>query len=123
MAVMLKKAQGIVTEPLDVGDGKFSLVDVIAPPEQAPVSAGICEIWASRRVRVRQRLRGVLRARGQGDVDRKRHPTQLRRRRRALTPAAGGSQGLLGLAVPRQVLLRHVSAVAVSGTSTSTGIR
>ena len=47
MAVVLKKANGIVTEPLDVGDGKLSLVDVIAQPEQAPVSAGICEIWAA----------------------------------------------------------------------------
>jgi ethanolamine utilization protein EutQ (cupin superfamily) len=47
MAVVLKKASGIVPEPLDVGDGKLSLVDVIAQPEQAPVSAGMCEIWAS----------------------------------------------------------------------------
>jgi len=47
MAVVLKKAHEIATEPLDVGDGKLSLVDVIAQPEQAPVSAGICEIWQS----------------------------------------------------------------------------
>ena len=47
MAVVLKKANEIVTSPLDVGEGKLSLVDVIAQPENAPVSAGICEIWAS----------------------------------------------------------------------------
>ena len=47
MAVVLKKANEIATEPLDVGEGKLSLVDVIARPEQAPVSAGICEIWES----------------------------------------------------------------------------
>src|SRR2546427_13304306 len=47
MAVVLKKAKEIATEPLDAGEGKLSLVDVIAQPEQAPVSAGICEIWES----------------------------------------------------------------------------
>jgi ethanolamine utilization protein EutQ (cupin superfamily) len=47
VAVVLKKSKAIVTEPLDVGEGKLSLVDVIAQAEGAPVSAGICEIWAS----------------------------------------------------------------------------
>jgi len=47
MAVVLKKAREIATEPFDAGEGKLSLVDVIAQPEQAPVSAGICEIWES----------------------------------------------------------------------------
>lgn len=47
MAVVLKKAKEIATEPFDAGDGKLSLVDVIAQAEQAPVSAGIAEIWAS----------------------------------------------------------------------------
>ncbi len=47
MAVVLKKAMEITTEPLDAGEGKLSLVDVIAQPERAPVSAGICEIWES----------------------------------------------------------------------------
>jgi uncharacterized cupin superfamily protein len=47
VAVVLKKAKEIVTEPFDAGEGKLSLVDVIAQPEQAPVSAGICEIWES----------------------------------------------------------------------------
>lgn len=47
MAVVLKKASEFATEPFDAGDGKLSLVDVIAQPEQAPVSAGIAEIWES----------------------------------------------------------------------------
>jgi hypothetical protein len=47
VAVVLKKSKEIVTEPLDVGEGKLSLVDVIAQAEGAPVSAGVCEIWAS----------------------------------------------------------------------------
>ncbi len=47
MAVVLKKAKEISTEPFDAGEGKLSLVDVIAQPERAPVSAGICEIWES----------------------------------------------------------------------------
>jgi hypothetical protein len=42
VAVVLKKAKEIATEPFDAGEGKLSLVDVIAQPEQAPVSAGIC---------------------------------------------------------------------------------
>jgi len=47
MPVVLKKASEFAAEPFDAGDGKFSLVDVIAQPEQAPVSAGIAEIWES----------------------------------------------------------------------------
>jgi ethanolamine utilization protein EutQ (cupin superfamily) len=47
MAVVLKKASEFATEPFDAGDGKLSLVDVIAQPEQAPVSAGVAEIWES----------------------------------------------------------------------------
>ena len=47
MALVLKKANEIATEPFDAGEGKLSLVDVIAQPEGAPVSAGICEIWES----------------------------------------------------------------------------
>jgi ethanolamine utilization protein EutQ (cupin superfamily) len=47
MAVVLKKAKEIATEPLDVGEGKLSLVDVIAQADSAPVSAGVCEVWAS----------------------------------------------------------------------------
>jgi len=47
MAVVLKKSAQISTEPLDVGEGKMSLVDVIAQPEGAPLSAGIAEMWAS----------------------------------------------------------------------------
>ena len=42
MAVVLKKASEIATEPFDAGDGKLSLVDVIAQAEHAPVTAGIC---------------------------------------------------------------------------------
>ena len=47
MAVVLKKASEFATEPFDAGDGKLSLVDVIAQSEKAPVSAGIAEIWES----------------------------------------------------------------------------
>lgn len=47
MAMVLVKASEIATEPFDAGDGRLSLVDVIAQPQEAPVSAGVCEIWAS----------------------------------------------------------------------------
>jgi ethanolamine utilization protein EutQ (cupin superfamily) len=47
VALVLKKSANIGTEPLDVGEGRLSLVDVIARPEGAPVSAGVCEIWRS----------------------------------------------------------------------------
>jgi ethanolamine utilization protein EutQ (cupin superfamily) len=47
MHVVLKRAREIQTEPFDAGDGKLSLVDVIAQPEMAPFSAGVAEIWKS----------------------------------------------------------------------------
>jgi len=47
MAIILKKASEIRTEPFDTGEGRLSLVDVIAQPEGAPLSAGIAEIWQS----------------------------------------------------------------------------
>ena len=45
MALVLKKSAGIATEALDVGEGRMSLVDVVARPEGAPVTAGVAEIW------------------------------------------------------------------------------
>lgn len=45
MALILKKAADIHTEPLDVGDGRLNLVDAIAQPEGAPVTGGIGEVW------------------------------------------------------------------------------
>ncbi|MEO6942860.1 MAG: cupin domain-containing protein [Terrimesophilobacter sp.] len=45
MALILKKASQFATEPLDVGEGKLSLVDVISQTESAPFSGGIAEIW------------------------------------------------------------------------------
>lgn len=47
MAVVLRKAGQIQTEPFDAGEGKLNLVDVVARPEGAPLSAGICEIWSA----------------------------------------------------------------------------
>ena len=45
MALILKKAVNFKTDPLDVGEGKLSLVDVISQADGAPFSAGIAEIW------------------------------------------------------------------------------
>lgn len=45
MAVILKKADSIQTEPLEAGAGKLSLVDIVAQADGAPVSAGIAEVW------------------------------------------------------------------------------
>lgn len=46
MEMVLKKAADIHTELLDdIGDGKLNLVDVIARPDGAPFTGGICEIW------------------------------------------------------------------------------
>jgi ethanolamine utilization protein EutQ (cupin superfamily) len=45
MAVIVKKASDFKTEPLDVGEGKLSLVDVVSQVDNAPFSAGVAEIW------------------------------------------------------------------------------
>jgi ethanolamine utilization protein EutQ (cupin superfamily) len=45
MAVVVKKAATIRPVPFDVGEGKLHIVDAVARPEGAPVTAGICEIW------------------------------------------------------------------------------
>jgi ethanolamine utilization protein EutQ (cupin superfamily) len=47
MDLVLKKAKEIVTEPLEAGDTKINLVDMIGGAENAPVQAGIGELWAS----------------------------------------------------------------------------
>ncbi len=47
MLVLLNKSTDIKAEPLDVGEGKFHLVDVVSHTQGAPVSAGIAEIWKS----------------------------------------------------------------------------
>lgn len=47
MAVVLRKASEIRTEPFEAGEGRLSLTDVVSQPEGAPVSAGVAEIWAS----------------------------------------------------------------------------
>ncbi len=47
MSIVLRKARNIVTEPFEGVDAKLSLVDVIGRLEDAPFTAGICEIWAS----------------------------------------------------------------------------
>ena len=43
--MLLFANKAIKTEPLDVGDGKFNLVDLVSQAQNAPVSAGIAEIW------------------------------------------------------------------------------
>ena len=47
MSIVLRKARNIITEPSDGVDAKLSLVDVIGSLEEAPFTAGICELWAS----------------------------------------------------------------------------
>lgn len=47
MAVVLKKAERIKTEPFDADGGRLNLVDIISQADQAPVSAGVAEIWSS----------------------------------------------------------------------------
>ena len=47
MTIVLKKARNIVTEPFVAIDAKLSLVDVVGSLEDAPFTAGICELWAS----------------------------------------------------------------------------
>jgi ethanolamine utilization protein EutQ (cupin superfamily) len=37
----------IAPEPLDVGEGVFHLVDLVSQAQNAPVSAGVAEIWKS----------------------------------------------------------------------------
>jgi ethanolamine utilization protein EutQ (cupin superfamily) len=45
--MLLFASKTITPEPLDVGQGRFSLVDVVSQAQGAPVSAGVAEIWKS----------------------------------------------------------------------------
>jgi ethanolamine utilization protein EutQ (cupin superfamily) len=45
LLMLLFANKSIVTEPLDVGEGKFNLVDLVSQAQNAPVSAGMAEIW------------------------------------------------------------------------------
>ena len=47
MLIFLHQASDIQPEPLDVGLGKFHLVDLVSQAQDAPVSAGVAEIWKS----------------------------------------------------------------------------
>lgn len=47
MHVVLRTGSEIRTDPFDAGEGKISLVDIIARPEGAPFTAGMAEIWNS----------------------------------------------------------------------------
>jgi hypothetical protein len=115
VAVVLKKSKEIVTEPLDVGEGKLSLVDVIAQAEGAPVSAGICEIWASAPVEFDYDNDCAVCYMLEGSVTLTRgwHPARLRVRGCGLRPPAGRPHGLLGHAFVREVLLRDLPTLAV----------
>ena len=92
MAVVLKKASEFATEPFDAGDGKLSLVDVIAQPEQAPVSAGIAEIWESAPIEFDydNDCAVCYMLEGRGDAHRRGHAAGLRAWRRGLRAAARG---------------------------------
>lgn len=46
MPLILKKAADIRTEPLDVGGGRFNLVDAVAKADGSPMTGGVAEIWA-----------------------------------------------------------------------------
>jgi hypothetical protein len=64
LLILLFVNRSIVTEPLDVGEGKFNLVDLVSQAQRAPVSAGVAQIWpGARRLRVR-RLRRLRHDRG-----------------------------------------------------------
>ncbi len=43
--MLLFTSSTIQTEPLDVGAGKFNLVDLVSQAQGAPVTAGVAEIW------------------------------------------------------------------------------
>lgn len=44
--MLLFASDSITTEPLDVGEGgKFNLVDLVSKAQNAPISAGMAEIW------------------------------------------------------------------------------
>ena len=49
-AMVVKKADTIHLESLDVGGGKFSIADVVAQPDGAPMTGGVAEIWDGRPV-------------------------------------------------------------------------
>ena len=60
MSIVLRKARNIVTESFEGGEAKLSLVDVIGDLEEAPFTAGICEIWASEPVAFEQDSHAVV---------------------------------------------------------------
>ena len=45
--MLLFTKDSIKPEPLDVGEGVFHLVDLVSQAQDAPVSAGVTEIWKS----------------------------------------------------------------------------
>ncbi len=47
MVVLLSKAKDIQTQPFEAGSSRFNLVDVVSQEQDAPVSAGMAEIWKS----------------------------------------------------------------------------
>jgi ethanolamine utilization protein EutQ (cupin superfamily) len=47
MVTFLSRASDIKPEPLDVGEGRFNLVDLVSQTQGAPVSAGVAEVWKS----------------------------------------------------------------------------
>jgi ethanolamine utilization protein EutQ (cupin superfamily) len=47
MLIVLNRANDIKPEALDVGEGKFHLVDLVSQAQGAPVSSGVAEIWKS----------------------------------------------------------------------------
>ncbi len=47
MLIYLTKAAEVVTEPLEVGEARFNLVDVVSRAQHAPFTAGVAEIWKS----------------------------------------------------------------------------
>ncbi|CAN5477982.1 hypothetical protein BH09ACT4_BH09ACT4_25280 [soil metagenome] len=67
--LILKKSADVVTEPLDVGEGRLSLVDAIAQPEGAPFSGGIAEIWHAHPVEFEYDDDGAICFMLEGEID------------------------------------------------------
>ncbi len=116
MEMQLFPAAAIATEPLDVGPtSKLSLVDVVARPQGAAFTAGVCEVFPGDAVdfdydgdaAVCYMLEGEITLR-EGD-----ETQAVQARRRRLHPAERRARRLLEHRVVRQVLLRDLPTLAL----------
>ena len=115
-------AAEIATEPLEVGpDGKLNLVDVIDRTQGAPFCAGICEVFPGAPVDFDYDDDAAACYMLEGDIvlTENGEKQAFKPGRRRLHPAEEGPGRVLEHRHVRPLLLRHVSALALTSVQPS----